>query len=313
MRFQTLKKSIPRCEIETLWLLLAFCAEAPAVAADSSKHRWRLVSALFSNAAGVLSKESLDESSKGESNILPAKDHMTQCRVEMIRFAALISSSALNPMPDSDGFLSKLVQKCVLLQINEYRNSSDGGRGEVLHALDATDFTRISQSWEKSNLLENNTAETDSGRDLDRFKEQSNWYTVGRMTGVQPMSALLQSCVKLSMAWVQQTPKKKARRSRLTQSLNSLMKYCIDFASKLEASDFQGDSHVAAASTFEEAFAVQGSNAGILCAASAYREVAVRLSMIARIGGSHDNSVLLTKEVREMVCYRYTRTFSGGL
>ena len=62
--------------------------------------------------------------------------------------------------------------------------------------------------------------------------------------------------------------------------------------------------NVTAALTFEEAFAVRKSNAGALCAVSAYREVAARLSVIAAIGGSHETRVSITKELREAVSYQ---------
>jgi hypothetical protein len=86
--------------------------------------------------------------------------------------------------------------------------------------------------------------------------------------------------------------------------LHNLVKDCIDCASKLEVSNEEGDKNkVIAASTFEEAFAFQNTNAGPLCAASAYREVAARLSVIAAIGGYHETSASITSNLRETVSY----------
>lgn len=303
VRFDSFNKMIPRCETETLWLLLAFCAEAPAKSANTSKYRWRLLASLFGSTAGVLSKEYFDALAKKEPRLLPEKDHIKQCRLEMIRFGILVSSSALNPLPDSDNFLAKLVQKCLILQIHECRYSDDEGRLEMLCDLDSTDRARITQTWKASHVLDDGRAKRCSGRDLDGSRTQCNGCIVGRMTGLQSMSPMLQSCLDLSFAWIQQTPKKKARRSRLTQSLQNLINDCVDCASKLEASYVQGNNEVVATSTFEEAFAVQGSNAGVLRAATAYREAAARLSLIAAIGGSRDVSVMLTKELRETVSH----------
>lgn len=285
-------------------MLLGFTAETPTEQTSVSKYRWRLLTTLFIGTAGVLSKEYFDASSNDETKLLPGEDHITQCRAEMSRFCVLVSSSALNPLPDSDSFLTKLVQKCLLLQAHEYLYSSDERGEELLGLYDAADRNRLSRTWKATHLLGQNTPEVGNGHGNSIPEGGSNDHTMGRMTGLQPISALLESCVKLSMAWIRQTPKKKARRSRLAQSLHSLIKDCIDCASKLEGSSEDYNNNVTAASTFEEAFAVRKSNAGALCAASAYREVAARLSVIATIGGSRVTSVPITKKLRETVSYQ---------
>ena len=217
-------------------MLLGFAAETPTEKTSMSKYRWRLLTTLFIGTTGVLSKEYFDASSNGETKLLPGKDLITQCRAEMNRFSVLVSSSALNPLPDSDSFLTKLVQKCLLVQVHEYLYHSDEHREDSLGVYDAADRNRLSQTWKASHLLGQNMPEVGNGRGTDIPREGSSNHILGRMTGLQPISALLESCVILSMAWIRQTPKKKARRSRLSQSLHNLIKDCIDCASKLEAS-----------------------------------------------------------------------------
>jgi len=296
VRYQSFKKSIPRCEIETLWLLLGFCADAPVLAADGPKYRWQLIASLFGNDTGVLSKDYFESRSTEETNKLPPdKDHVTQCQEEMMRFAVLVSSTALNPLPDSDSFLMKMVQKCLLLQAHEYRFSSCAGTSEVLCNLDVTDRTRLSQTWKASHLMKSNAV--NALQFTCHAEQNGDGRTTGRMTSLLSLSSLVECCVNLSMTWIQQVPKKKARRSRLIQSLQKLVLDCVDSATKLEESTRQ-DGQAVSGPTFEEAFAVQTSNTGSLYAAAAYQEAAVRLSVIAAIDGSN---LALTKDLRETV------------
>jgi hypothetical protein len=303
VRFQCYKKAIPRREIETLSFLLAFCAGAPAAVIDGPKHRWRLLASLFGNTAGVLSAEYFEPTSIEGIKSPPGKDHITKCEVELDRFRVLVSSETLNPLPDSDSFLTKLIQKCLLLLTDEFRYSlNDVSRGKLFD-FDATDCARFWLIWKATQLLNFNSSGAVLFRtsvDPDQRNTECGDRKPGSNTGWLPVCSLLESCVNLSVAWIEQVPNKKARRSRLTQSLRKLVLDCIERASKLEASN-ASNAQAASASTFEEAFAVKTSNVGSRHAATAYREVAARLSVIGAIGGSAHSALTLTKELRERV------------
>lgn len=291
VRFQCFKKAIPRREIETLWLLLAFFADGSTDNACGSKYRWRLIASLVGNRAGVLSKDYLDSITKDESNLPPNEDHLSRCREEMARFCGLLSSAALNPLPDSDSFLTKIVQKCLLLQAHEYRYSSDECRQEMVFVLDADDRSAIAKSWKPTDLLSLNGATE---------QQDSPIRTTGEATTFLSVSPLVQSCVALMGAWVDLVPEKKARRSRLAQSLNTLVADCINSASKLETSNNQNN-RVDSGSTFEQAFAIPVTNIGSQYAATAYREAASRFFMMGAVGGPDGTTQLLTKQLRERV------------
>jgi hypothetical protein len=295
MRFQCFKKGIPGRETETIWLLLAFSAESATDVSVGSKYRWRLIASLFGNSAGVLAKEYFEPTSQDEAKLPPDKDHIKRCREEVNRFGVLISSAALTPLPDSDSFLTKMFQKCLLLQTHEYQYSPEGGSRELLCTLGAADRAHIARTWKDTNPLNDQAV---IAQDSDEPEKQSD--TTRQMTSLLPVSSLLQSCVNLSMAWIRQVPMKKARRSRLTQSLSKLVVDCIDCASKLESTNAQG-CQVGPGSTFEEAFAVQTTNTGSLYAATTYREAASRLTVIQAVGGPNGTSLSLAKELRKRV------------
>lgn len=297
VRFQSFKKVIPRSEIETMWLLLAFSAEPTPIHSDGSKYRWRLIASLFGNDAGVLSKEYFESMNKDESKLPPAKDHVQLCQEELSRFGALLSSTALNPLPDSDTFLTKMFQKSLLLQSHAYQYSSDDDRRILFCDLDDADRTLITRTWRETGIHGDTVATALLEENCGNL-----WVKIeGRMTNLNSMSPLLQSCINLSMIWVQQVPSKKARQARLTQAFSKLIADCIDSAASLEAAGAGGGGGSGAASTFAEAFAAPVSNAGSLHAATSYREAASRLSMIGAVNGFDGARWSLTKELREKV------------
>jgi hypothetical protein len=309
VRFRCFKTAIPRREIETIWILFAFCADAPTVECDvSNSDRWRLIASLFFSDAGVLSKDAM-EPVGNDAVTPPSKEHIKSCLLEIGYLRTLITTTTLNPLPSSDGILIKLVQKCLHLQAQEYMYSFESVNPDTMRGLDAMDRARLSHMWSMTHLLLNHDARAamDANSfativERDDFGERINDMRVsGLMTGALSTSALsgVSVLVSLIWAWVRQVPKKKARLFRLVESLNKLVSDCIDKASELEQATVHGAGGVDANSTFEEAFAPTVSNNGSRCAAAAYREAAARLSVTWAY--TRTTEMTLTEELRNKV------------
>jgi hypothetical protein len=309
VRFCCFKAAIPRSEIETIWTLLAFCADAPAVDCDAvSGDRWRLIASLFFSHAGVLSKAAM-EPLDSDAVTPPSKEHIQSCLLEIGYLRTLITTTTLNPLPSSDGILIKLVQKCLHLLALEYMYSFESGNSNPMRDLDEMDRALLSRMWSMSHLLLNHDAGTaiDANSfaniaDREDFGEHMNDMRVtGFMTGALSTSALsgVSILVSLILVWVRQVPKKKARLFRLVESLNKLVSDCIDKASELEQRNVDGTGGVNANSTFQEAFAPTVLNNGCKRAATAYREAAARLSLAWAYTRTAERT--LTEELRNKV------------
>jgi hypothetical protein len=315
VNFRCFKAAIPRREIETIWFLFAFCAEAPAIDCDvSSDDRWRLIASLFFSDAGILSKHALDMVGNDAVNLPPSEEHIKQCQSEIGRLRILITTTTLNPLPSADGILNKLVQGCLHLQAQEYIHSTETVNRSMMWGLDEMDRARLSRMWRITHLLLKR--ETRAALDADKFMpivERDDFganindiCVSGLMTGTLSMSALSGDCASLCWAWVRQAPKKKARLCRLMNSMNKLISDCINKASELEKANVRDTGEVLNTnSTFEEAFAPTLSNNGARFAATAYREAAARLSVIWAYTRSIER--VLSGELRNKVRFDESR------
>jgi hypothetical protein len=309
--FRCFKTAIPRREIETIWFLFAFCADAPAIDCDvSNDDRWRLIASLFFSDAGVLSKDALDMVGNDAVNLPPSEEHINSCQSEIGRLRTLITTTKLNPLPSADGILNKLVQGCLHLQAQEYIHSTESVNRGTMCGLDEMDRARLLRMWSITHLLlkRDTRAALDADTfmaivERDDFGEHINDVRVsGLMTGTLSMSALSGGCASLFWAWVLQAPKKKARLCRLMNSMNKLVSDCIKKASELEQANVRGTGEVLNTnSTFEEAFAPTLSNNGARCAATAYREAAARLSVTWAYTSSIER--MLSEGLRNKVCF----------
>lgn len=307
MRFRCFKAAIPRHEIETIWILFAFCADAPAVDCDVvNGDRWRLIASLFFSDAGVLSKGAM-EPVGSDAVTPPSKEHMKSCLLEIGYLSTLVTTTTLNPLPSSDSILTKLVQKCLHLQALEHMYSFESVNTDPMRGLDTMDRAQLSRLWSINHLLLNHDARgaMDANSfatvaERDYFGEHMNDMRVaGFMTGALSTSALSGALVTLIWAWVRQVPKKKARLFRLVESLNKLVSDCIDKASELEQGNVDGAEGVNANSTFGEAFAPTLLTNGSSYAATAYREAAARLTVT--LAYTRTNETTLTEELRNQV------------
>ena len=304
--FDCFKAAIPRREIDAIWFLLAFCADAPAaIDCDvSSDDRWRLIASLFFSDAGVLSKVVGDDA----VNLPPSEEHMKSCQSEIGRLRTLITTTTLNPLPSADGIMNKLVQGCLHLQAQECIHSTESGKRGTMCGLDEIDRTLLLRMWSITHFLLKRDTRASLDADTftaimerDDFGEHNNDLRVfGLMTGTLSMSELSGGCTSLFWAWVQQAPKKKARLCRLMNSVNQLVSDCIYKASELEQANVRSKREVLnKSSTFEEAFAPKLSNKGARRAATVYREAAARLSVIRAYVISIEK--VLSEELRNKV------------
>ena len=298
-------------EIEAIWFLLGFCADAPTLD-PTTKSRWRLIKSVFFSNAGVLSEVAVP-TDDAKANLSPTKQQLLCCRMEIDRLSNLLSSNALNTVSsEDDEFLIKLLQRCIALQTQECLDSRQSAINGALRLLTESDRNLLSDIWKTSHLLGTDVAAIDEidffGLDANDKADENG--TLRSTVELMPTSMLLRRCTSLLLTWIRQAPKKKTRLLQLKQSVQKLVTDCLGRASRFEQSVANHNAESTPLS-FEEAFDPKSSRSVAATHATAYREAAVRLSVVLSIacctelagiqGLAPKYRAILTTELRKMV------------
>lgn len=263
------KVSWPRCEVDALWRLLAYFAEATSTRGklsssntvgdnnDKGMHRWDLLSRL-------LAKSGLSSTSSTEESKLPVSETQLQTiTLEVRSLAALLGSGTMGNLPAKDSFLKNFVEKSLAFEADNLANNQEArtAAGPVAkNEKEDTNFARI--LWEAALPdLENNLHIADYcsvasvAKSLRRSITVSSFCFMGQPLFL-PSSPVSRGCLALLCTWIARIPPKaKARHCRLAKVWSSLTKGLINLSSSLEENVSSDSSHGGNRDLFQEAFA----------------------------------------------------------
>jgi len=144
-RLDALAKIYPRCEVNAIWSSFTFFANVKKTTMISNKIvdemkdlRWNLISTLFFTETGTLSCM-FPAPLNGADNPSPlhiSSNHRNLCVKELCNFSKLLKSEALDPIPNINELLQKIIVKAVCIeaqsdQLSFINYSSNDDRDEV--------------------------------------------------------------------------------------------------------------------------------------------------------------------------------------
>eukprot|EP00934_Nitzschia_sp_Nitz4_P006650 Nitzschia sp. Nitz4//scaffold70_size99833//84841//91685//NITZ4_004610-RA/size99833-snap-gene-0.137-mRNA-1//1//CDS//3329557182//6640//frame0 len=224
-RFEKLGKIWPRIEVDTTWKVLVFLS----VPMDNPKetlteNRWKVLSKLFASSVLVSAD---DEAEKG---LPPPTTLLETFESELIHLVRLLRTGCLEKLPTSDGFVLKLVERAISLQVQDFAGNPES-RVIAQARVDVNGSTKafISRLWKGAHSLALDLGtETRQYPIIDCvFVAQESDTTAFRAPG------LLRASVNLLREWFQRLPKKKARQLRFLKQFKTM----VEKVSKLEVKE----------------------------------------------------------------------------
>jgi hypothetical protein len=240
--------SLPRREIEAIFMTFAFFASAPiTIITPKTEKRWNILPSLFYLQSGVFRKRS-------GCFLLPCQTQLRRCQQEIRNLVCLLDSGCLDPLPGNDKILVKILNQSLDLDMeststhsNYYfmkQNISEDDcklAHSMWHYVDDNDT-----SFAKQLLIEHEecTRQSDS-------MQTSSWC----IFSLRNSSMFVDTYLDFVTSWIKRIPLgKKARWSRLEDAISGLIdswreKSILQSNDKLEngngfASDFSGISEI---------------------------------------------------------------------
>ena len=234
-RLNLFKKFCPRREIDVLWGILAFFAKG-RFDATASDLRWRLTASLFSYQTGVLGQIVTGASAK---HTLPPNDvQLKHCAEELHNFATLLGSGSMDPLPGDNGILAKLLYRSVTLHSQRHRKHITSKISTFLTVPSRKDSKLAFKVWQESDISHLILGSTPLKEPLSRrlLNELVDLDGPGESQfTLTSSSEVLNNTLLLLKEWSARMPNKKARWSRLGDTLssfvNKLLKDAADMAS----------------------------------------------------------------------------------
>ena len=180
--------------------------------------RWRLVPSLFSFHTGVLATQ--------EDDTLPPSNHQIhRCWKEIRYFSYLLDSGSMDPLPNDDSILVKLIHRAINLDVKSVDLEKRWSRRKIMRQqIKKKDFKLACGCWRESeHMVEYSSENCLAKRILEDYNCEE-----GRDKSIFSLSSssfILLDCLRFISSWIARVPnKKKARWSRLQDSFSSLVK-----------------------------------------------------------------------------------------
>ncbi len=282
IRFANFHGKLPRCEIDALWEIIAYCSEAESKTESKSHSRWELLSFLLSRGAGVLS-----ESDMLMKNDVPSNDQLALCAKELNQLSELLRRGFLDDLPSSDTFLIKTIEKSLALQADA-SVPLEGDRSRC-------DLKMLSQEvhkfWEATNLCKKydvHVAPTTVSTLVEYIGPSDN-----SIACLLPYNLIATNCLRLLGFWMDHVPAKRARWLRLLRAIESL----VSKAQSISQMGSGGDVFPTATLT----------NPRNNCKLLVYGEAATYISILSAVfcalrAASKDDEIYQSKSFSELVC-----------
>jgi len=249
VRMSQFDRTYPRSEINALWSILDFFGVANRDNVRSGTNsRWRLLSYLLLSQGGVLGiqKLRLDKDKQSRQKSIPSGNHIKRCAKEIRCFCTLLSSRNMDPLCE-DSFVVKLIRKAITLDIDKYRNSITRlCSNSVWKVVKREDVKLVFELWNETDLSDTPSssdsllarrlfAELISYSPLQENEENESMFTLSSNSDILRSSQLLIS------SWIASFPKKKARWSRLLDSISTLSDGFAKNAQRMEREHSEKD------------------------------------------------------------------------
>jgi len=225
-RLSIFGEHVPRHEIELIWTILGLFAGTSIHHNDSQSH-WRLAKLLFTSKTGVLSEKVMENQMVG---IFPSEEHLLACETELCYFRTLLSSNALDPLPQTDGFFRDLIRSSLILHSKAsavFRSTTDVNIDEQ-YLL-----------WSQSDPIRCDARIGSEG-------------TIINLLCLDPQITIEQICHELINSYSAQLPSKRARLSRFFKMMQLLGSELRRMAYEVENNPV----HAVHGDTFANAFGV---------------------------------------------------------
>lgn len=230
VRHLAFREKLPRCEIESIWCIVAYSAGAEAHLDCTDSKRWEFVSQL-------LTKGSLSASATSAS-LPPSIEQINAAVSDLTNFTDLIASGAMRSLPRRDGIIFDLLQRALSLHGDDVflNEDSHGAFHSVVHNEKQDRNFELLISGRTLKATTSSTKRDDSVASVAKTLTAANAGTswMGQPL-LLPSSRILRCCLGLLVAWKGNIPFDKTNRLQYFDNvLKALTKNLIDEESGIE-------------------------------------------------------------------------------
>ncbi len=176
----------------------------------------------------------------GAHTLPPSETQLTCCAEELSKLSSLLQSGAMDPLPNDDGVLIKILRKALALNSQRRYEKITSQLSMLSKTLIQKDSKLIFKAWRESDL---SLVTNDAFRAAESLtallhidllemnhSHDSSFFSLG------PSSEVLKSVINLFDEWNQRMPRKKARRSRFGDVLLSFVNTTLKDAESITSS-----------------------------------------------------------------------------
>jgi len=231
-RLGSLKRMIPREEIEAIWSIIGYtscCSTVSTLSAPDFKQPQVLLARLVFYDCGSL-PDSTNE------HLPPSRMQLDTCAKEIKWIDSLLSTRLLGDLPAMDSFVKQVIDKSVMLEV------FDVVLGLLPTASPARVNKTVKQLWEYS-CLNGSLPELGSGLQADLMDVNDIFATnaTNNIYSILPSSVLLQRCVSLAASYAIIVMKKNIRWKSYRNVLQSLASDFVSRAVEIESTQSHGN------------------------------------------------------------------------
>ena len=187
---------IPRYEIGVIWSILGLFSGCALHLTESQTHWW-LLKRLFTSNAGVFTEKG---AIMPTNDLVPSESRLVCCETELSYFSSLLSSNALHPLPQGDGFFMDIIGTSLLLQ----------------SMVEQPIPKETDENFDESYLMWSHSDP------LELQSQISSDFLQKNILLLRPHSSIEHKCHELVIEYSNRLPTKKVRLSRFLKSLQLL-------------------------------------------------------------------------------------------
>ena len=215
IRLRSFRKSLPRCEIDAVWCILAYLSSIQQKLDDPPIYSWKMVTRLLYG--GVLAREDSTLS-------LPPCEAQLSCAAYEIRLLSqLVKADSFGQLPQDDKRVTDLIARMLQLEADgvEFDVKRNVFQYNKRMKKDARDFWASAANTTVESLLQPPSGPRTISDEAASDGQGNVFFGQPLML---PSSAITRACMCLLAAWISKVPpQKKPRQKRLTKELSEFL------------------------------------------------------------------------------------------